>query len=362
MEESEHSVNLKESPLQNFWYPVCQSHQLINKPLARRLFHIPVVLLRNQEGQPITFFDLCPHRNAPLSAGKITENGLLECPYHGWRFNGKGTCVDIPGYPNFHEENISKLVSYPTIEHQDLVWVYAKPVNEFPDKKPYNLPDYNTAGVFNGCNEMVVDANFKETLDNFVDSMHPHFVHRGLMYDDKNRQALTVKVHRLFRLLRGEKVIGLEAIFIDEHVNMGSKVFNMLAPKEAVTHYERYFVPIIHQAEYSYKDKIKFIVTFILTPETETRTRIFSKYTIKTQVPKWIARPLVKRVLLKILKQDKRILTLQSNAIINANKKSFIYSQVDLLPLHTRRFLNYLENEIPLETLAYEDKQYNVLL
>lgn len=48
--------------------------------------------------------DVCPHRSAPLSEGRLYERDgvdgkketILECGYHGWRFNCSGRCVDIP--------------------------------------------------------------------------------------------------------------------------------------------------------------------------------------------------------------------------------------------------------------------------
>jgi phenylpropionate dioxygenase-like ring-hydroxylating dioxygenase large terminal subunit len=42
------------------------------------------------------FLDQCPHRLAPLSEGRIDEEGRLQCSYHGWSFEGKGTCACIP--------------------------------------------------------------------------------------------------------------------------------------------------------------------------------------------------------------------------------------------------------------------------
>ena len=42
------------------------------------------------------FADKCPHRLAPLTEGRINEEGLLECPYHGWAFSGGGDCEVIP--------------------------------------------------------------------------------------------------------------------------------------------------------------------------------------------------------------------------------------------------------------------------
>ncbi len=39
--------------------------------------------------------DICPHRLAPLSEGRV-EGGQLHCAYHGWRFDERGACVLVP--------------------------------------------------------------------------------------------------------------------------------------------------------------------------------------------------------------------------------------------------------------------------
>ena len=361
MDEQIQAKDLNKSALKDFWYPVCQSHQLKNKPLARMLFSLPLVLFRNEAGRALAFFDLCPHRNAPLSAGKITKKGLLECPYHGWRFNSLGACVMIPGYHQSQQQTMAQLISYETIEQRDLVWVRLCS-GSHASKTPYYLPDYEAAGVVNGCNEELIEANFKEVLDNFVDSMHPHFVHKGIMYDDKKRQKLNVKVGTIYKLYAEKEIIGLEALFENERINMGSNIFNMIAPKDPVEHYERYFKPLIHQAEYNYKNKIKVIVTFILSPETESTTRVFSKYTIKSRLPKLLTKFLLKKVLVKLLKQDKQILKMQTEAIKKAGKKTFFYTPADLLPLYTKRFLSFLENGIPLDSIECQSKDYEVFL
>eukprot|EP01039_Chlorochromonas_danica_P009375 gene9375-10353_t len=51
----------------------------------------------SDKGQWSIVANLCPHRLAPLSEGRIDKsNGCLECPYHGWQFNTQGQCVHIP--------------------------------------------------------------------------------------------------------------------------------------------------------------------------------------------------------------------------------------------------------------------------
>ena len=47
-------------------------------------------------GQWRAFADACPHRLVPLSEGRLNAAGDLECPYHGWSFNGEGQCTAIP--------------------------------------------------------------------------------------------------------------------------------------------------------------------------------------------------------------------------------------------------------------------------
>ncbi len=41
--------------------------------------------------------DLCPHRFAPLSQGRLAPDGQgIVCSYHGWKFSPSGSCTDIP--------------------------------------------------------------------------------------------------------------------------------------------------------------------------------------------------------------------------------------------------------------------------
>ncbi|MBW8882048.1 MAG: Rieske (2Fe-2S) protein, partial [Asticcacaulis sp.] len=77
------------------WLPVALSRQVQAKPLKRRIAGEAIVLWRSKDGIR-ALRDRCPHRNYPLSAGSV-ENGALTCPYHGWRFDGDGRCIEIPG-------------------------------------------------------------------------------------------------------------------------------------------------------------------------------------------------------------------------------------------------------------------------
>ena len=83
--------------LPNQWFVACQSKTLQDKPVKLTLQGVPLVLFRGAGGVPAALLDRCPHRNVPLSGDKVQGDGTLECPYHGWRFDGSGACRAVPG-------------------------------------------------------------------------------------------------------------------------------------------------------------------------------------------------------------------------------------------------------------------------
>ncbi|KAI0499363.1 hypothetical protein KFK09_020266 [Dendrobium nobile] len=80
------------------WYPVSLIEDLDpRKPTPFQLLNRDIVLWKDpKSGDWIAFDDVCPHRLAPLSEGRIDEDGCLQCSYHGWSFDRKGSCVRIP--------------------------------------------------------------------------------------------------------------------------------------------------------------------------------------------------------------------------------------------------------------------------
>ncbi len=70
------------------WYPVHYIEDLDKSKLTRfTLLDRDLVIWWDQKASCWRALDdQCPHRLAPLSEGRIAEDGLLECPYHGWAF------------------------------------------------------------------------------------------------------------------------------------------------------------------------------------------------------------------------------------------------------------------------------------
>ncbi|HRH88422.1 MAG TPA: Rieske 2Fe-2S domain-containing protein, partial [Rubrivivax sp.] len=77
------------SALSDWWLPLAAASELTpGRCVPACHFEQPLVLWQGDEGTA-AFDDRCPHRGARLSLGRV-QGGVLECPYHGWRFAADG--------------------------------------------------------------------------------------------------------------------------------------------------------------------------------------------------------------------------------------------------------------------------------
>src|SRR5690606_2940106 len=79
----------------NFWYPAEESASLTDTPLKVRMLGLDFVLWRDREGRARCVHNTCAHRGGSLGDGKVVD-GCIQCPYHGWKVNGAGSCERIP--------------------------------------------------------------------------------------------------------------------------------------------------------------------------------------------------------------------------------------------------------------------------
>ncbi|MGY1815141.1 Rieske 2Fe-2S domain-containing protein [Blastococcus sp. SYSU D00820] len=78
------------------WFPVARAAEVGTTPVPVGAGGRAYVLVRLRPGAEVSAFPArCPHRLVPLAAATVVE-GRLQCPYHGWRFDGDGRCVDVP--------------------------------------------------------------------------------------------------------------------------------------------------------------------------------------------------------------------------------------------------------------------------
>jgi len=116
------------------WYPVAVADMIDPlKPHPVTLLGTDLVVWYDSVGKKWNVFeDLCPHRLAPLSEGRVEPDGSLLCAYHAWRFDGDGKCTAMPQASNQREEErikgnpLSCARSRPTMEEQGLIWCWGE--------------------------------------------------------------------------------------------------------------------------------------------------------------------------------------------------------------------------------------------
>ncbi|WP_395671358.1 Rieske 2Fe-2S domain-containing protein [Phenylobacterium sp.] len=171
--------------LTDVWYVVGLASDFRPGKLARRRFlGEPLMLGRSPKGEIFALRDICPHRAAPLSAGRFrTEDSgveTVECPYHGWRFGRDGGCTAIPSLVDDQAMDVNRIRvrRYPAVESQGLVFVWAgsDPKAE-PDRPPPAFP-----GVVGGApkivDRMVFDSHIDHAVVGLMDPAHGPYVHQ----------------------------------------------------------------------------------------------------------------------------------------------------------------------------------------
>lgn len=183
------------------WYPIFYVEDLEQDKLTRftLLDRDLVIWWDRQAACWRAFEDQCPHRLVPLSEGRIAEDGLLECPYHGWAFRGDGSCDRIPQQdPDIATQASQRACakSLPTAIRQGLLFVYAGNPDHAPSVKiPITEPLEETPDEWiclNTFRDLPYDA--LTLLENVLDASHVPFTHHRSVSNRANATSMDLQV------------------------------------------------------------------------------------------------------------------------------------------------------------------------
>lgn len=164
----------------DLWYPIAISSDLTNKkPTSLRRFGQELVAWRDLDGKAVVQDARCPHKGANLADGWVKGNAV-ECPYHGFLFNGEGTCTLTPAMGrNARIPGSLKIKSYPVRERHGLIWMWwgdDRPESELPEIiAPREIKE----------NEKVYDTiswskpvHYTRYIESVLEFYHVTYVHR----------------------------------------------------------------------------------------------------------------------------------------------------------------------------------------
>ncbi|XP_021771925.1 protochlorophyllide-dependent translocon component 52, chloroplastic-like isoform X1 [Chenopodium quinoa] len=173
------------------WYPVMPVSDLDKrKPHAKRVIGLDIVVWWDKtQSQWKVFNDLCPHRLAPLSEGRIDQWGRLQCVYHGWCFDASGQCKLIPQAPTdgppVHTSKKACVAVYPTTVQNKMVWFWPNSDPQFKDillkKKPPFLPELDDPSYSNLLANREINYGYEVLIENLMDPSHVPYAHYGIL-------------------------------------------------------------------------------------------------------------------------------------------------------------------------------------
>jgi vanillate O-demethylase monooxygenase subunit len=165
--------------LRRAWHVVARGSEVGTDPVQVKLLgeYWALVRLPSAGGglQLAAFLDRCPHRLAPLTAGRVVGS-TLQCGYHGWCFDADGGCTEIPSLLDADRTPSRARATVPAglAERDGLVFLAPEPaLSELLD---VSIAD--DASFRHGMLEPTrarVGAGLM--IDNFLDHAHFPFVH-----------------------------------------------------------------------------------------------------------------------------------------------------------------------------------------
>ena len=169
----------------NVWSIVGAARQLApGKLLPLTIAGERVVFFRDANGAPAALIDRCPHRGVALSLGKLCE-GILECPFHGWRFDGTGANRMVPWNPDAKRDLLGA-TALPVREINGLLWLHTGPEATTEPDPGETLLRSDLACVVQSA---LWRTHWTRAMENMLDMPHLPFVHRRTIGRDMAQEG-----------------------------------------------------------------------------------------------------------------------------------------------------------------------------
>ncbi|MEB1529087.1 Rieske 2Fe-2S domain-containing protein [Xanthomonas sp. WHRI 7945] len=286
--------------LYRHWFAVARADALRTRPLAVTVMDRHAAIARCADGSLLALEDRCPHRHAPLSAGCATGDGLA-CPYHGWRFGRDGALREIPGMPPGQAPPAVRVRAFAAREHDGLIWLRPDPDG---DAHPAQLVQALQPPSRRFLWRTRWEAHVVDALENFLDPLHTHLLHPGLVRRGGARTAM--------RACLQTTTEGFHVDYAGAAAQSGWLYRLFESPRTLER--AHFAAPGTAQIEYRYARGGRVRISLHFTPVGLRSTEVFASLHVDGRwAPAWAVRWLVWPLLRKVGEQDRRMLALQAH-------------------------------------------------
>ena len=167
------------------WLPALLAEELPENdcpPVRVQLLSERLVAFRDTAGRYGLIDEFCAHRRVSLWFGRNEAHGL-RCPYHGWKYDVTGQCVEVPSEPV--ESGFCakiRLKSYPLVKIGDVLWTYMGPSEHQPPLPEWEFATVPAAQSF--TSKRLQECNWLQALEGGIDSSHVTWLHGSSLKAD----------------------------------------------------------------------------------------------------------------------------------------------------------------------------------
>eukprot|EP01135_Chromosphaera_perkinsii_P003022 Nk52_evm4s233 gene=Nk52_evmTU4s233 len=165
-------------PFPNGWFKIAESGDIpIGKVKYVRALGCDFAVFRGTDGKARVIHAFCPHMGANMAGGEVKEN-LLECPFHGWKFNGDGKVEDIPYLEGEKIPECATTKSWSVRELHRQILIYFDAEGRDPPYEPHVAPELTEENfVYRGKVTRFVNMHIQDFAENSADTAHFGFLH-----------------------------------------------------------------------------------------------------------------------------------------------------------------------------------------
>jgi nitrite reductase/ring-hydroxylating ferredoxin subunit len=151
-------------------------------PVRVKLLNEPLIGFRDSNGKLGLMEEHCAHRGVSLWFGRNEEGGL-RCPYHGWKYDVTGQCIELPSEGDAGPMRARiRLKSYPCVELGGVVWTYMGPPELKPE--PPGIEWAHVPAERRYVSKRLQECNYLQAMEGGIDSSHVSFLHSGALKRD----------------------------------------------------------------------------------------------------------------------------------------------------------------------------------
>ena len=197
--------------LRRYWMPVAPKAEIDEKGKRQvRLLGEDLVIFKDGAGKFGLVTEQCSHRGASLFYGKVEQDGI-RCPYHGWKYDVNGKCLEQPAETaqDGSRESI-RHPAYPVEELGGVIFGYLGP-SPIP-----LLPRYDILVREEWVRRLelhpVLDCNWLQPMENAVDPEHLFWLHGytgGAKTSRDERSEFEQFEYGIYKYHYGEKRVGI---------------------------------------------------------------------------------------------------------------------------------------------------------